>query len=727
MSLTDFRVIFTTLLLCSISCGARAEYFNRISSFSTAANIPAEQDKSRTESSAEIITATQDGKMLIYSDSPLQGVGFMDISDPKNPKGTGFIGTTGEPTSVDMAGNTIMIGVNTSQSYTEPSGMLAAASLDEKKIIAQCDLGGQPDSVAVSPDGKFVAVAIENERDEDLNGGVIPQLPAGNVTIYPIENGVPLCTKMVVADLTGIAEIAASDPEPEYVDINNNNEIVVSLQENNHLVIIDAATGKVINHFSAGAIDLKNVDLDEEGALTFDQEQKGRKREPDTIKWLDNDRFVAANEGDYEGGSRGFTIYRRDGRVLYESNIDLEYKIAMAGHYPEKRSGNKGVEPEGLEVATFGEKTYIFVLSERGSVIGVYEDTKDRPTFIQLLPSGIAPESAIAIPSRGLLASANEADLSQENGPRAHVMIYELNDTEPAYPQIESVMQDGRPIGWGALSGLVADPVKPGILYAVNDSFYRSQPTIFTIDANQSPARIVSATRVKRDGVPAQKLDLEGITTDGKDGFYLSSEGRTDRLVPHAIYHVDSNGEITQKGELAFPSELLAVEERFGAEGITRIDSTLWIAIQRQWKDDPNNTVKLVAYDLESMEWGAVRYPTEETDKGWVGLSEITAHGDYVYILERDNQIGANARVKRLYRVAKSELQPTKLGGELPLVKKELVHDFIPNLKSLNGYVVDKIEGFAIDVDGVGHAITDNDGVDDSSGETYFFSIGTMQ
>jgi hypothetical protein len=728
MRTLPIKLFFVLLLSCFISEAVLAESFNRISSFSTDANIPASMEKSKTESSAEIITVSADGMTLIYSDSPLGGIGLIDISDPKNPKPAGFIKMDGEPTSVAIAGKTILTGVNTSKNYTSPSGYLAAVSIDTKKTVKTCDLGGQPDSVAVSPDGNYVAIAIENERDEDLNDGVIPQLPAGNLTIFKLKEGMPDCNSKMVVDLTGLADIAGSDPEPEYVDFNNNNEIVVSLQENNYFAIVNAGTGKVTSHFSAGAVNLSNVDLDEEGALTFDGTQNNRKREPDTIKWIDNDRFVAANEGDYEGGSRGFTIYSKTGQVLYESNLDLEYRIAMAGHYPEKRSGNKGAEPEGLEVARFGDKTYIFVMSERGSAIGVYQDVKNTPQFIQLLPSGIGPESAVAIPSRNLLASANETDLSQENGPRAHVMIYELAAAKPEYPQIESVMKDGRPIGWGALSGLVADPEQPGIMYAVNDSFYRSQPTIFTIDAKSTPARIIKATPVTRDGFPAQKMDIEGITTDGKGGFWLASEGRTDRLTPHALYHVNARGEILSKnGEFAFPPELLAVEKRFGSEGVTRIDDTLWIAIQRQWKDDLKNTVKLVAYNLKTKEWGAVRYPTEAADKGWVGLSEITAFGEYVYIIERDNQIGDKAKIKRLYRVAKSQLKPAKLGSELPMVEKELVHDFIPDLKALNGYVVDKIEGFAIDANGVGYAVTDNDGVDDSSGETYFFSIGKIK
>jgi len=47
-------------------------------------------------------------------------------------------------------------------------------------------------------------------------------------------------------------------------------------------------------------------------------------------------------------------------------------------------------------------------------------------------------------------------------------------------------------------------------------------------------------------------------------------------------------------------------------------------------------------------------------------------------------------------------------------------------LKALGGYVVDKVEGFTVDAAGNGYVVTDNDGVDDSSGETLFFQIGTM-
>ncbi|BDA83226.1 alkaline phosphatase [Aureimonas sp. SA4125] len=713
------------LLLASTALAASAApMFNRVASFAVAENIPADKDQKST-SSSEIITATPDGMTLIYSDSPLGGIGFVDIADPKAPKAGGFLSLDGEPTSVTVVGTKALVGVNTSQSKTEPSGKLAIVDIATKTVEATCDLGGQPDSVAASKEGTLVAVAIENERDEDLNDGAIPQLPAGDVVIFDLKDGVADCGSLKRVDVTKLSDVAPTDPEPEFIAFNDRNEIVLSLQENNAFVVIDGNTAKVTGHFSAGSVDLDKIDTVSDGKFDFTGSQKGRLREPDAAKWLDDNRFVAANEGDYEGGSRSFTIWNKDGTVLYESGASLEKAAVMAGHYPDKRSRAKGIEPEGLEVGKFGEDTLIFVLAERASLVAVYKDTGAEPELLQLLPSGVSPEGGIAIPSRNLFVSANEADLGEDGGARSHVMIYERSEGPAAYPQIVSTEVDGQPIGWGALSGLAADPETAGTLYAVSDSFYRSQPAIFTIDATKRPAEITKALPVTRDGTAAQKLDIEGITPDGDGGFWLASEGDAAKLTPHALYRVNAKGEI--KEEIAFPAELLAGETRFGAEGIAKIGDVLWVAMQREWKDDPKGTAKLLSYDIKAKEWGAVRYPLEQTESGWVGLSEITVQGDNIILVERDNLIGAAAKLKKLYRVAVSELQPAKLGGDLPTVKKEEVRDLMPDLKKNGGYVVDKVEGFAIDKDGTGYVVTDNDGVDDSSGETMFFAIGKVE
>ena len=714
--MTFKSVCFTSILALAAGQASAEMNFNRIASFAT----PYNNADASAESSAEIIAASDDGMTLIYTDSPLGVVGLIDITDATNPQAKGNVDMGGEPTSVTVVGNTAYVAVNTSESYTNPSGKLVSLNLADGSITGECDLGGQPDSTAHTHAGDMVTVAIENERDEDLGDGRVGQMPAGYMVTVGLSGDALACDSLVKIDVTGLSDIAPEDPEPEFVDVNNLGEIAVTMQENNSIVILNA-DGSVQNEFSAGSVDLVNIDAtDERGALIFNESQPGRLREPDGLQWIDDNHVMIANEGDMDGGSRSVTVFHKDGTLVWESGNAFETPIIQAGHYPDKRSDAKGVEPEGMEVATFGDTTYAFILSERASTISVYDVTDaTNPVFKQVLPSGISPEGAIAIPERGLLATANEVDLGEDGAARAHVMIYELQDAPAAYPQLTSEGADEL-IGWGAISGMVAD--EDGMIYAVNDSFYGYQPRIFTIDPSQTPARIIAATDVTRAGYPAQKMDMEGITLDGEGGFWIASEGRTDRLVPHAIYHVKANGQI--KEEIALPAELLAVEKRFGFEGITLVGDTLWMAVQREWADDDKGFVKLVSYNTSTEEWGAVRYPLDAVETGWIGLSEIQAHGDYVYLIERDNQIGENAAVKQVTRVALSEMVPAPLGGDLPVVTKEIVYDLIPDLASNGGYVVDKIEGMAIMQDGTTWMSTDNDGVDDSSGETFFWSIG---
>lgn len=720
---TTLAVSAAGLMLTTALPAAAAPYFNRIASFPVALNNP-DVELGSAENSSEIITATEDGNTLIYSNALLGGIGFIDITDPTSPQPGGFLALEGGPTSVTVIGSRALVTVDTTSDFTAPTGYMSVVDIATKAIETTCDLGGQPDAIAKNHDGTLVAISMENQRNEDFGDGGIPQLPGGNITFFDVGAGGTVdCASLRVTDLAGLADIVPEDAEPEYTDFNGRNELAVTLQENNHIVILNGETGEIISHFSAGAVDLTNIDATEDGRLSFSESQPGRLREPDAVQWLDDERIVTANEGDWNGGSRGFTIFGKDGTVLYESGPSMEYIAATLGHYPEGRSDAKGVEPEGMEVGTFGDATYIFVNQERSSLVAVYRDTGGEPEYVQSLPSGVGPEGALAIPARNLYVTANETDLSPDGLAGSHVMIFELQDVAaPNYPQIVSDLDaDGLPIGWAALSGAVADAERPGILYVVSDSAF-SEAYIYTVDATLTPARITGKTTITRNGVPAQKLDLEGITLDGEGGFWLASEGDTAVLTPHALFHVGADGEIG--AEVAYPAHLLANETRSGSEGVAKIGDTLWVAIQREWRDDEKGFVKLVAYNTASREWGAVLYPLEApADGAWVGLSEITLHGDKIYLIERDNQIAGKAALKAIYSVPVSELVPAPLGGELPVVTKTLVRDLIPDLAANSGYVVDKVESLAIDADGTGYVITDNDGVDDSSGETFLWKI----
>ena len=706
------RLMAMTSILALAAGGAMAENFNRIASFMTAENAPDAE-----ESSAEIIGATGDGMTLVYTDSPAGVIGFIDLTDPAAPAAAGAIALEGEPTSVAVMGMMAYVGENTSASYTEPSGVLHAIDVASREVLATCDLGGQPDAVAISPDGSFVAVAIENERDEDLGDGRVGQMPGGYVTITQTSDAGLDCDSTMMVDITGLADIAPEDPEPEFVSINGEGEIVVTLQENNHIIVI-SPEGEVLSHFSAGEVTLEGIDTEEEGALVFDQSLTWP-REPDAITWIDDTHFAMANEGDMDGGTRGWTIMSQDGEVIYESGVSFEHAIIQIGHYPEERSGNKGVEPESVTFGTFDGTPMVFVGAERSSIVGVYDVTDPaNPVLTQLLPSGIGPEGYAVIEERGLLISANETD---DAGPRAHVMVFEYQDAPAVYPHLTSAGMDEL-TGWGAISGQVM--AEDGTIYAVSDSFYAMQPTIFHIDVSETPARIVDAIRVTREGQPAQLMDMEGIALDGDGGFWIASEGRSDRLVPHAIYHVGGDGAI--EDYIALPEALLNVERRFGFEGITRVGDMLYVAVQREWRDDPENHAKVLGYNLESEEWSVIHYPLTPAETGWVGLSEIVAHGDDVYFIERDNQF-ENAATKRITSVPLGAMDEMVALGETPAVLEPTeVVDLLPYLTSTGGYVLDKVEGLAIAADGTMWVSTDNDGVDDHSGETMFFAIPPM-
>ena len=109
-------------VLAATALPAAAEmHFNRIASFPVPLNLPAGAD-ALTATSAEIIAASGDGMTLIYSDSPQGAVGLIDIGDPAAPQPLGSVAMGGEPTSVATLGEVAFVAVNTSESFTAPSG-----------------------------------------------------------------------------------------------------------------------------------------------------------------------------------------------------------------------------------------------------------------------------------------------------------------------------------------------------------------------------------------------------------------------------------------------------------------------------------------------------------------------------------------------------------------------------------------------------------------------------
>jgi hypothetical protein len=58
------------------------------------------------------------------------------------------------------------------------------------------------------------------------------------------------------------------DPKPDYVFLNNDFIADATLQENNAVVLINTNTSRVINSYSAGAVDLTKIELIKDGIIS---------------------------------------------------------------------------------------------------------------------------------------------------------------------------------------------------------------------------------------------------------------------------------------------------------------------------------------------------------------------------------------------------------------------------------------------------------------------------
>ena len=761
----DEDEVSETSYQCSATIINTAEKFNRISSYPVCAQIDVNCDTD-TETAAEIVAVSSDGNTLIYSDSPGKQIAFVDITDPKVPAGLGVLTLSGEPTSVAVQGNYALVGVNTSSDFINVSGELAVIDIASRTLLNTLTLDGQPDSVAVSPDGAYAAIVIENERDEDLGDGEPPQAPAGTMNVVAL-SGNPDSWTISNVDLTGIADLYPGDPEPEYVDINSDNIAVVTLQENNYIILVDLTDGSIVNHFSAGTVDLTKIDTTEEDSalISLTESQTGIPREPDGVAWINNEYFSTADEGDLNGGSRGFTIFNTKGEVVYTSGNDLDQMAVRFGHYPDARSGNKGNEPENVEVGIYGSDRYLFVNSERSNLVFVY-DVADptKPEFKQVLPAAVGPEGGLAIPSRNLLVVASEAD-DRGDKIRSSLNIYQYNTEVANYPTVESIDRlDGTPIPWSAMSGLSADPVNNDALYAVEDSFYQ-QNRIFTLDITTVPAKLISEMKITDSNDifssftvasltnssvaedDAARIDLfdeadlsliinsdktinidpEGIAKATDGGFWIASEGSgtvgdADRPVNslNFIFKTDASGVI--ENVVSLPDSLNNAQLRFGFEGVAEYNNNVYVAFQRVWAGD--NDVRIGIYNTTAESWSFLFYPLDDVESqngGWVGLSDLTSLGGGEFlVIERDNQSGPDAAIKRLYKFDVSSL------ADGAVVTKTLARDLMDDLKKAGGLVPEKIEGSAIMANGDVYIINDNDGVDDNSGETQLINLGKI-
>ncbi|MFD3508481.1 esterase-like activity of phytase family protein [Nocardia sp. NPDC058666] len=721
--------------------------YHRLATYPIFQNRPADA-AADDKTSAEISAVTADGKTLIYTDAGGKRIGFLDLSDPKNSKGAGTLSLAqlghadDQPTSVAVVGEHVLVVVDSSGGdFAAPSGRLDVVRISDRTKVHSIDLGGQPDSIAISKDGKHAAVAMENQRDEKFapaggKEGDLPQPPTGFVQLLDL-SGAPqqwaakqLRIDEAAARAAGLT--APEDLEPEYVTFNSRGEVALTLQENNGIAIIDAATGTVRKIFSAGKVALDGVDTKKDGLIDQTGKLEAQPREPDTIGWIGDDHVVTANEGDWKGGTRGWTIFdAKTGEVVWDAGNSFEQLATRVGLFNDGRAGKKGTEPEGLAVTELNGKPVVLVGSERSNFVAAYDvsDVK-APVFRQVLATGVGPEGILPIPSRNLLAVSSEED-SAESFVRGTVSMFGFGadfagSETPQFPSVVSADIAGAPIGWGALGALSADPAAADRLFTASDIAY-GPSRILSMDVSVTPALIDKQIPVTEGGKPVT-FDIEGLAARRDGGFYLAVEGKEGP--GNELVRVAGDGAVQQR--IALPAEITAGLGKQGLEGVavqgSGADETVWVAVQREVKGDPKGVARIGKFVPKTGEWQWYGYQLDSTDvKGdWIGLSEIVVDGDSLLLIERDKLNGPAAALKSVTRV-QIPTTPGVTGTTAPAVlPKTEVRDLVPALRATNGWVQEKVEGLTIAGNGELYAVTDNDGLDAATGETVLLRLGKL-
>ena len=749
----DAGEVETSSFSCTVETANTLQNFTRIATFPVCLQQAADCNTSVIRS-AEILDVSEDGNLLVYTDAPRQTLGFVDLTDPSNPGAAGTRDLPGRPTSLAVTGNFAIVAVDGDAGSGPDIGTIEVVNLTTRTVARSFSVAGNPDAVAVSPDGTRALIAVENFN---VNGSDQPPIP-GFLISLDLSAADPASWTDSVINLTGLANINSNDPEPENLDINEDNIAVVSLQSNNHLVIVDLETNSVTADFPAGSVSLDDVDGTEgqTDVILLNQRLVGLARQPDGVAWINNDNFVTANEGIGTGGSRSFSVFDTTGALIFEAGNALDHEAARLGHYPENRSEERGNEPEGAEIGVFDQDRFAFIGSERGDLVFVYDIADPaNPILTQSLPTPESPEGIKAVPARNLLLVAGEED-DRPDGIRSSIAIYEFGVSELSYPTLRSEDRpDGTPIPWGALSGLTEDPANSSILYSVEDAEFDAN-RIFRIDVSASPASLVEDIRLRDDnnilsslavsGPDSDRerfdgndrddltnddgtanLDLEGISVASEGGFWVVAEGDgdfdntlfNDIDAVNLLVRTDDSGIIQEAVRL--PANVDAIQQNQGFSGVAEFDGTVYVTFQRPWGEETNN--RIGRYDLTTNQWDFVFYTTdtpESQNGGQVNLTDIVSLGGGNFrVIESDSEGGPDAAIRRLYDVNLTGAASNSV------VTKTLSRDLLAqgDLPAGNGSVLNSLQGIAITLDGREFVLNDNDGLDDNVGETQLVEL----
>ena len=148
---------------------------------------------------------------------------------------------------------------------------------------------------------------------------------------------------------------------------------------------------------------------------------------------------------------------------------------------------------------------------------------------------------------------------------------------------------------WETLSALSAVPFTKDRLVSVTDSVY-SPTRILSLSVPSTPAKITSQLTVTKDGRPVG-YDAEGLVARQTGGYWLAVEGSTSK--PDLLVRLDARGQVQQ--EVPLPADVAAAVITNGYEGVAEVavDHDTFAVIERDNQRGPQASIKKIyAFDV---------------------------------------------------------------------------------------------------------------------------------
>ncbi len=370
-----------------------------------------------------------------------------------------------------------------------PAGFLpdmVVFSPDGKYILSANE--GEPNQDnTVDPEGSITIVNVETKEVTTL----------GFTSFNAQEAALEAEGFRVFGETNGVKNTLDIDVEPEYIAISEDSKTAyIALQENNGIAVLDLESKtfskimplgtKNFNNFNFDVSDkddafqLKNwnvksfyqpdaldyfsvgsagylITANEGDARDYDgfsEEERVKKLDLDPVVYPDADQLqkdenlgrlkVTTANGDTDGdgdidqifgyGGRSFSIWSTDGVLVYDSGDFFTKKTNELGSYTDKRSDDKGSEPESVTTYNTGSNVYAFVGLERTGDVFIFDITNvSAPVFIKSLPN-TSPEGLLFVPAKDnhtnkdLLIVSNEFPdkefVIEEGGEFGKLVIY---------------------------------------------------------------------------------------------------------------------------------------------------------------------------------------------------------------------------------------------------------------------------------------------------------------